>query len=44
MHLAIQTSGYAEPDIYREVISRFDYVIQDIKLADTRQHLRYTGV
>ena len=43
-HLAIQTSGYAEPDIYREVISRFDYVMQDIKLADTRQHLRYTGV
>lgn len=44
MHLAIQTSGYADTAVYRKVISRFDYVMQDIKLADTQMHARYTGV
>jgi len=41
---AIQTSGYAEPDVYRHVIERFDYIMQDIKLADPAEHMRYTGV
>lgn len=44
IHLAIQTSGYAEEDVYRRVISRFDYVMQDIKLADTKAYMQYTGV
>ncbi len=44
MHKAIQTSGYAEPEIYRRVIGHMDYVMQDIKLADEAAHIRYTGV
>lgn len=44
LHLAIQTSGYAPAEVYRRVISRFDYVMQDIKLADPGAHRRYTGV
>lgn len=44
MHKAIQTSGYAEPEIYRKVIGQFDYVMQDLKLADPKAHLAYTGV
>lgn len=44
LHKAIQTSGYAAPDVYRRVIERFDYVMQDIKLADGRLHREYTGV
>lgn len=44
MHLALQTSGYADEDVYRRVIGKFDYIMQDIKLADEREHIRYTGV
>lgn len=44
MHVAIQTSGYAEPALYRAVISRCDFVMQDIKLADPQAHARHTGV
>jgi len=44
VHKAIQTSGYATPDIYREVIGHFDYVLQDIKIVDKEAHIRYTGV
>ncbi len=44
LHKAIQTSGYATEDTYRRVIDRFDYVMQDIKLADPALHKQYTGV
>lgn len=44
MHIALQTSGYAEPEVYQRVVSGCDYVLQDIKLADGQAHLRYTGV
>lgn len=44
IHKAIQTSGYTEPETYRRVIEKFDYVMQDIKLADPRLHKKYTGV
>lgn len=44
IHLALQTSGYADEDVYRRVIEKFDYIMQDVKLADEREHIRYTGV
>ena len=44
MHKAIQTSGFANPETYRRVIGHFDYVMQDIKLADRELHKQYTGV
>lgn len=44
IHKAIQTSGYAKPEVYRKVIEGFDYVMQDVKLADQEEHIRYTGV
>ena len=44
IHLALQTSGYAHPDIYRKVIGHFDYIMQDIKLIDPTAHREYTGV
>ena len=44
VHTAIQTSGYAEIEIYRRVIEKVDYIMQDIKLADDEQHIKYTGV
>lgn len=44
IHTAIQTSGYADEETYKRVISRFDYVMQDIKLVDEEEHIKYTGV
>lgn len=44
IHRAIQTSGYADFETYRRVISKMDYVMQDIKLADNDIHIRYTGI
>ena len=44
MHKAIETSGYCEPDLFREIIARLDYVIMDIKHTDDTLHRRYTKV
>ena len=44
VHKAIQTSGFAAPEVYQRVVGHFDYVMQDIKLADNEAHRRYTGV
>ena len=44
IHKAIQTSGYADSDVFRQVIEKMDYVMMDIKLADRELHKKYTGV
>lgn len=44
IHLAIQTSGHACPETYRQVIAHFDYIMQDIKLADPTAHKHFTSV
>lgn len=44
IHVALQTSGYAEAELYRDVVSQCDLVMQDIKLVDPQAHVRYTGV
>lgn len=44
IHKAIQTSGYADSDLFKRVISRMDYVLMDMKLADNEEHKKYTGV
>ena len=43
IHTAIQTSGFARHAIYRSVVGMFDYILQDIKLADSEAHRYYTG-
>lgn len=43
LHLAIQTSGYAKPEVYKKVVKHFDYIMQDIKIADTLKHQKYTS-
>lgn len=42
--VAIETSGYAQPEIFTSVIQRMDLVFLDLKLADDSQHRKYTGV
>lgn len=44
MSKAIQTSGFAEFEIYKSVIEKMDYVMQDIKIIDEQKHIFYTGV
>ena len=41
---AVETSSFAAPEIYRETVSRMDYVMADIKLMDDAAHRRYCGV
>ena len=43
-NLCIETSGYADSEIFKRVIEKLDFVIMDIKLADTLKHKEYTGV
>ena len=44
IHCAIETSGYADPNVFRKVIETMDFVYMDLKLADEELHRQYTGV
>ena len=44
MHKAVETSGYADSNLFEALISRLDYVIMDIKCMDDEKHRRYVGV
>ena len=44
LNLAIETSGYAPEEVYREVIERMNLVFQDLKHPDPEVHRRWTGV
>lgn len=44
IHTAIETSGYASPEVFRRIAASADYVIMDLKLADAKRHRAYTGV
>lgn len=44
MHRAIETSGYCEPNRFREILRELDFVIMDIKLVNDEKHKYYTGV
>ncbi len=44
VHKAIETCGYADEELFKEVIKRVDFVMFDIKLADEKLHKQYTGV
>ena len=42
--MCIETSGYADPEVFKSVLEYLDYVIMDIKLVDEKMHIKYTGV
>lgn len=44
LHRAIQTCGYADPSVFRAVLSHTDYVLYDLKLMEDAAHRRFTGV
>lgn len=43
-HLCIETSGFCNRGIFKTVIEKLDFIIMDIKLADSELHKKYTGV
>ncbi len=44
LHTAIETCGYADQALFREVIDAVDYVMFDLKIAHSDTHRLYTGV
>lgn len=43
-HLCMETCGYAPKEVFRETVELMDYIIIDMKLANSNLHKRYTGV
>ena len=43
-HRLLESSGFADSETFCRVISHFDEVYLDIKLADRDEHKKYTGV
>jgi pyruvate formate lyase activating enzyme len=44
IHTALDTSGYAKWQTLAQVLNYCDLVLYDIKLIDSKQHMKYTGV
>ena len=44
LHSAVDTSGYAPPQVALDIARQADLVLYDIKLIDSEAHQRYTGV
>lgn len=43
-HLCIETSGFCESKIFKNIIDKLDFIIMDIKIANSELHKKYTGV
>ncbi|MCD6428616.1 MAG: glycyl-radical enzyme activating protein [Desulfurococcales archaeon] len=44
IHIALDTSGYALPEVFNSIIDYVDVFLFDIKLLDDSDHQKYTGV
>lgn len=44
LHIAVETCGFAPPEVYSGLLARVDMVMTDIKHMDSAVHKRYTGV
>lgn len=44
IHRAVQTSGYAAEEVFRAVLDECDYMLFDVKIADSELHRKYCGV
>ena len=43
-HLCIETSGFCDSEIFKSIIDKLNFIIMDIKIADSELHKKYTGV
>ena len=44
IHKVVETCGHASTEVFQRVLDRVDFVLFDIKIADSNLHKRYTGV
>jgi len=44
IHTAIETSGFCEHTIFKQVVSKLDFVMMDLKHMDSEKHKLHTGV
>lgn len=44
LHTAVQTCGFAPEDTFARALEKADYFLYDIKLVDSEQHRKFTGV
>ena len=44
IHTAIETSGFARKEVFREVLGHLDLVMMDLKMIDKDRHRKWTGV
>lgn len=44
LNRAIETSGFAKPEIFEKVLEHTDFVFFDLKVMDNEKHKFYTGV
>jgi len=44
VNVAVETSGFAKPEIFQRLVSEADIVLMDIKHTDSEIHKKYTGV
>ena len=44
IHVALDTSGYAHPEVFKSIAGNVDLFLYDLKLLDDFNHRRYTGV
>lgn len=43
IHRAIETSGYADKEVFKKIIGECDLIMFDLKLFDDELHKKYTG-
>ena len=44
VHMAVQTSGFAAAECFKEILALTDYVLYDLKVMDRAESIRYCGV
>lgn len=44
IHTAVQTSGYADAELFSRVIESADMLLYDLKIINSSEHVRHTGV
>jgi pyruvate formate lyase activating enzyme len=44
VNVAIETSGYANREVFQRMVSEIDLVLMDIKHTDSEIHKKFTGV
>jgi pyruvate formate lyase activating enzyme len=43
INVALDTSGYCTPELFESAFLSFDYILFDLKIADTDLHKKFTG-